>query len=110
LLPYIKTIMSKSKIIAIVGPTASGKTALSIGLAKKHEGEIVSADSRQIYRGIHIGTAKPAPEEMRGIPHYLIEIKNPNEDYTVADYKIAAENAIGDILARNKLPILIGGT
>jgi len=120
----------KPKIIAIVGPTASGKTALSIALAKKFNGEIISADSRQIYREMDIGTAKP-PIETRdkgqgtskngslshvpcltsqGVPHYLIDIKNPDEDYTVAEYKRDAETAITDILQRKKLPILIGGT
>lgn len=98
------------KIIAIVGPTASGKTALSISLAKKYHGEIVSADSRQIYRGMDIGTAKPPISQREDVPHHLIDIKNPDEEYTVADYKNDAVAAIKDILKRNKLPILVGGT
>jgi tRNA dimethylallyltransferase len=98
------------KIIAIVGPTASGKTALSVALAQKYHGEIVSADSRQIYRGMDIGTAKPPVSERDGIPHYLFDIKDPNEEYTVADYKHDAVLAIQDILNKKKLPILVGGT
>ena len=101
---------NKPKIIAIVGPTASGKTALGIALAKKFGGEIVSADSRQIYRGMDIGTAKPTAEERRVIPHHLIDIKDPDEDYTVADYKRDAIAAIDGIVARGNVPLLVGGT
>src|SRR6185369_17141824 len=98
------------KLIAIVGPTASGKTSLSIELARRHGGEIVSADSRQIYRGMDIGTAKPSRDEMRAVPHHLIDICDPGEDYTVADYQRDAARAIADIIARGKLPIVAGGT
>jgi len=98
------------KLIAIVGPTASGKTTLGISLAQKFDGEIVSADSRQIYRGMDIGTAKPTPEERRAIPHHLIDIRDPDEDYTVADYQRDAVTAINDIIARGKVPFLVGGT
>jgi tRNA dimethylallyltransferase len=98
------------RIIAIVGPTASGKTTLAIALAKKFGGEIVSADSRQIYRGMDIGTAKPTAAERRAIPHHLIDIKGPDEDYTVADYQRDAFVAIDDIIARGKFPLLVGGT
>jgi tRNA dimethylallyltransferase len=98
------------KILAIVGPTASGKTALSIELARAFGGEIVSADSRQIYRGMDIGTAKPTHTEMAGVPHHLIDIKNPDEDYAVAEYKRDAVAAIEKILARGTLPIVAGGT
>jgi len=101
---------NKPKIVAIVGPTASGKTALGIALAKKFDGEIVSADSRQIYRGMDIGTAKPTIAERRAIPHHLIDIKNPDEEYTVADYKTDAIAALDDIITRGKLPIIVGGT
>jgi tRNA dimethylallyltransferase len=101
---------NKPSIIAIVGPTASGKTALGITLAKKFGGEIVSADSRQIYRGMDIGTAKPSAAEQHAIPHHLIDIKDPDEDYTVADYKTDATAAINDIIGRGKLPLLVGGT
>lgn len=98
------------KILVIVGPTASGKTALSIKLTKQLNGEIISADSRQIYWGMDVGTAKPTKKEMDSIPHYLIDIKNPNQNYTVADYKKDAIKAIKKILAKGKLPILVGGT
>jgi tRNA dimethylallyltransferase len=96
--------VNKPKIIAIVGPTASGKTALGIALARKFGGEIVSADSRQIYRGMDIGTAKPTTAERRAIPHHLIDIKDPDEEYTVAGYQRDAIAAINDIIARGNLP------
>lgn len=98
------------RIIAIVGPTASGKTALGITLAKTVGGEIVSADSRQIYRGMDIGTAKPTVAERHAVPHHLIDIRNPDEEYTVAEYQRDAIVAVDDILARNKIPFLVGGT
>lgn len=101
---------SKPKLIAIVGPTASGKTTLAIALAKKFDGEIISADSRQIYRGMNIGTAKPTELEMSAVPHCLIDVKDPNEDYTVAEYKIDAIIAINNVIERGHLPILVGGT
>jgi len=101
---------SNPKIIAVVGPTASGKTAMSIALAKKFGGEIVSADSRQVYRGMDIGTAKPIAAEQAAAPHHLIDIKNPDEDYTVADYKADAIAAIKKIIAHGKFPIIVGGT
>ena len=97
-----------NKFIVIVGPTASGKTELSIKLAKKYNAEIVSADSRQIYREMDIGTAKPL--DLREIPHWLLDIKNPNRAYTVAEYKKDAVKIIRDIQKRGKLPILTGGT
>lgn len=97
-------------IVAIVGPTASGKTSLAVALAKKFNGEIVSADSRQIYRGMDIGTAKATPIEQAAIPHHLIDIKNPDEDYTVADYQHDAVTAIRDIISRGHIPFLVGGT
>ncbi len=102
--------VKKPKIIAVVGPTASGKTALGIMLAKKFNGEIVSADSRQVYRGMDIGTAKPTADERRAIPHYLISIKDPNESYTVSEYQRDAIAAINGIAARGKVPLLVGGT
>lgn len=100
----------KPKILAIVGPTASGKTTLAITLAREFNGEVASADSRQIYRGMDIGTAKPTRAELASIPHHLINIKNPDEPYTVADYKTDALFAIEEILRRGKLPIIVGGT
>lgn len=102
--------MKKLRLIAVVGPTASGKTALAIELAERMNGEIVSADSRQIYRGMDIGTAKATAAEQGRARHHLIDIRNPDEEYTVAEYKQDADAAIADITARGKLPILAGGT
>lgn len=102
--------MSKPKVIVIGGPTASGKTALSIFLAKKINGEIISADSMQIYKDMNIGTAKPTVEEMDGIKHYLIDCVSPSVRYSVADFKKDATNAIEDILEKGKTPIIVGGT
>lgn len=106
----ISNMSNRPKLLVIVGPTASGKTALGIALAKKFDGEIVSADSRQIYRDMTIGTGKPTRAEMDGVPHHLIDICDPGKDYNVTDYKRDAVAAINDILARKKLPILLGGT
>lgn len=99
-----------NKVIVIVGPTASGKTALSIELAKKIDGEIVSCDSMQIYKDMNIGSAKPTVDEMQGIKHYMIDIVEPNERFNVAEYKKQAELAIEEILSKGKMPIVIGGT
>lgn len=98
------------KAVFIVGPTASGKTAVSIELAKKFGGEIVSADSMQIYKGIHIASAAPETEEMCGIPHHLIEFLDISSEFSVADYVKAARSCIRDINNRGKLPIIVGGT
>ncbi|MCX6731797.1 MAG: tRNA (adenosine(37)-N6)-dimethylallyltransferase MiaA, partial [Candidatus Parcubacteria bacterium] len=98
------------KLIVIIGPTASGKSALALKLAKRINGEIVSADSRQIYRGMDIGTAKPTKKELKSIPHHLINIKNPNQNYSVGEFKKDAINAINKIIKKGKLPILVGGT
>ena len=100
----------KEKVIVICGPTASGKTSLSIELAKKINGEIVSADSMQIYKDMNIGTAKPDKEEMQGIKHYLIDFVSPDKRYSVADYKKDAKKAIREILKKKKTPIVVGGT
>lgn len=102
--------MEKPTVIVICGPTASGKTALSIELAKKINGEIVSADSMQIYKDMDIGSAKVTHEEMQGINHYLIDQVYPNERYSVANYKQDAKNAIEDIIKKGKTPIVVGGT
>ena len=102
--------MEKQKVIVICGPTASGKTKLSIEIAKKIDGEIVSADSMQIYKEMNIGTAKPTLEEMQGIKHYLLDFVSPNERYSVAEYKKDAINAIEEIIKRKKVPIVVGGT
>ena len=103
-------IENKPKVIVIVGPTASGKTALSIELAKKINGEIVSCDSMQIYKDMDIGSAKPSIEEMQEIKHYMIDIANPDERFSVAEYKKQAEIAIDEILSKGKTPIVVGGT
>ncbi|MBQ9313851.1 MAG: tRNA (adenosine(37)-N6)-dimethylallyltransferase MiaA [Clostridia bacterium] len=100
----------KPKVVVIVGPTASGKTAVSIELAKKINGEIVSADSMQIYKYMDIGTAKPSMEEQNGIKHYMLDVASPNEQFNVARYKELATNAIEEILKKNKTPIIVGGT
>ena len=98
------------KIVVICGPTASGKTALSIALAKAFDGEVVSADSMQIYRGMDIGTAKPTREERAGIPHHMLDVAAPGENYSVSRYVAEATACVEDILARGKLPIVCGGT
>lgn len=100
----------KPKVVVIVGPTASGKTAISIELAKKINGEIISSDSMQIYKDMNIGTAKVTKEEMQGIKHYLVDCVSPEERYTVSDFKKDAENAIEEILNKGKVPIVVGGT
>lgn len=102
--------MQKPKIIAIVGPTASGKTSLSIQIAKKFNGEVISADSRQVYRGMDLGTGKVTQEEMSGIPHHLLDIAEPMEIYTGAEFKRDATTTINKILDQQKLPIVAGGT
>lgn len=98
------------KILVICGPTASGKTALAVELALRHHGEVVSADSMQIYRRMDIGTAKPTREEMRGVPHHMLDVADPEEDFSVARYVDMAAKCVDDILSRGKLPILAGGT
>ena len=100
----------KEKVIVICGPTASGKTSTGIELAKKINGEIISADSMQIYKEMNIGTAKPSEEEMQGIKHYLIDFIHPNERYSVAQFKQDAKNAIKEIISKGKVPIIVGGT
>lgn len=102
--------MAKLSVLAVVGPTASGKTALSVELAKRTDGEIVSADSMQIYKGMDIASAKPTKEEMCGIPHHMMDFLSPETPYSVAQYTEAAAQRIREIAARGKLPILVGGT
>ncbi len=103
-------IIMKQPLIIIAGPTGVGKTGIAIELAERINGEIVGADSMQIYRGMDIGTAKPTREEQARVPHHLIDIRLPNEDFSVADYVEAAAAAISDIAARGNMPILVGGT
>lgn len=102
--------MATGPLIAIVGETASGKTALAIELAEKFDGEIICADSRTVYRGMNIGTAKPTASERSRVPHYLLDVVEPDEPFTVADFKRLANEAIDDIAKRGKLPIMVGGS
>ncbi|MDO8664841.1 MAG: tRNA (adenosine(37)-N6)-dimethylallyltransferase MiaA [Candidatus Liptonbacteria bacterium] len=101
---------SLPKIIVIVGPTASGKTDLAIKIAKKFDGEIISADSRQVYKGMNIGTGKVTKKEMAGIPHHLLDVASPRRTFTVAHYQKLGSAAIKKILSKGKLPIIVGGT
>lgn len=102
--------MKKQKIICVVGPTASGKTGLGIALAKHFDGEVISADSMQIYQDMHIASAAPDASETEGVPHHLVEFLPYGSNYTVADYVEAAREKITDIASRGKLPIIVGGT
>jgi len=105
--------MAKSKkpiVLVIVGTTASGKSDLAVEMAKRFDGEVISADSRQVYRGLNIGTGKITKREMRGISHYLLDVASPKKVFTVVDFKRLAEEKIDDILRRGKLPIIAGGT
>lgn len=102
--------MSLPKLIVILGPTACGKSGLGVSLAQLFHGEIVSADSRQVYRGLDLGTGKITPEEMEGVPHHLLDIISPNEGYSVAQFQRDATAAIDDIISRGKTPFLVGGT
>ena len=97
-------------LLAIVGPTASGKTSLALDIAERHNGEILCADSRTIYKGMDIGTAKPTPEEQARVPHWGLDLVNPGELFTAADFQRYANKAIADIRARGKLPLIVGGT
>ena len=100
----------KVKVVAVCGPTASGKTSLSVALAKQLDGEIICADSMQIYKHLNIGTAKVTTEEMQGIPHHLVGFLEPDIRFSVADYVLLAQECIKEISARGRLPILVGGT
>jgi len=102
--------MSKPQIIVIVGPTASGKSALAVAIAKKFNGEIISADSRQVYKGLDIGSGKITTTEMEGVSHHLLDVTNPEDIFTVVDFKTLATTAINDIISRDHLPIIVGGT
>lgn len=97
-------------ILVIVGPTGIGKTKLSLALAKRFSGEIINGDSMQVYRNLTIGTAKVTPDEMEGIPHHLLDIKDPDEMYTVKDFQTDCRNKIEEIKQRDHLPIVVGGT
>ncbi|XRD25994.1 tRNA (adenosine(37)-N6)-dimethylallyltransferase MiaA [Lysinibacillus fusiformis] len=106
----IENKLQQAEVVAIVGPTASGKTALSIELAKKYNGEIINGDSMQVYKGLDIGTAKITEEEMEGVPHHLLSFLEPTESFSVVDYQKLVRAKIADIQARHKLPIIVGGS
>ncbi len=105
-----ESLTEKEKVVVIIGPTAVGKTELSIKLAKKLNAEIISGDSMQIYRGMDIGTAKITEEEMDGVVHHLIDIKNPDESFSVAEFQKLVREKMRDITSRGKLPMIVGGT
>jgi tRNA dimethylallyltransferase len=109
-IPSFGTKDMKPKIIVIVGPTASGKSDLAVKIAKEKNGEIISADSRQVYKGLNIGSGKITKREMQGVPHFLLDVANPKKVFTVADFKRLGQKAIEDILSRGKTPIIVGGT
>ena len=102
--------LQKPKILVVVGPTASGKSDLAVHLAKKFGGEVISADSRQVYKGLNIGTGKVTKKEMAGIPHLLLDVVSPAKQYSVAEYQRDANAAIANIVRIGKLPIICGGT
>lgn len=102
--------MKSIQVIAIVGPTASGKTALGVQVALQNGGEVISADSRQVYRGLDLGTGKVTQEEARGVPHHLIDVADPQEQFSVADFVHLGRAAISEIAARGNIPIIVGGT
>ena len=100
----------KPKVLVILGPTTSGKSSLGINLAKIFNGQVISADSRQVYKGLDIGTGKVTKKEMQGVPHYLLDVADPKNIFNVSDFKKLAEIAIAEIIQKNKLPIIVGGT
>ncbi len=105
-----KKFKSKTKLITIVGPTSSGKSDVAVLMAKAINGEIISADSRQVYVGMNIGTGKVTKKEMSGIKHHMLDIANPKQTFTVSDFKKLAENAINEIISKEKIPLICGGT
>lgn len=104
------SLSKKNTVIAVVGPTCSGKTSLSVGLGLKYDGEVIACDSRTIYRFMDIGTAKPTIQERRGIPHHMLDVVDPDRVYTVAEFQKEGTAALNDIFARGKVPIVCGGT
>ena len=102
--------MKKMPLVVLFGPTASGKTKLAVEMAKLLDGEVVTADSMQVYRHMNIGTAKPTVEEMEGVPHHLIDIAEPDENYSLARYAETAHKCIKDVISRGKMPVMAGGT
>lgn len=99
-----------SPLIVVVGPTASGKSALAMRIAQAHNGEIIAADSRTVYRGMDIGTAKPTSQDQELVPHHLIDVRDPDEPFSAAEFKELANQAINDVASRGRLPIMVGGT
>lgn len=97
-------------MLIILGPTATGKSALAIKLAKKFKGEVISADSRQVYKGLNVGTGKVTKKEMEGVPHHLLDVADPKKQFSASEYKTLAENSLRYIVAKSKLPIIAGGT
>ncbi|HTH71816.1 MAG TPA: tRNA (adenosine(37)-N6)-dimethylallyltransferase MiaA [Candidatus Pristimantibacillus sp.] len=104
------SIANDPSLVVIVGPTASGKSALAVNLAKRFNGEIIAADSRTVYRGMDIGTAKPSMNDRTAVPHHLLDIVNPDDSFTVADFQRLAKRAVVDIAARGRVPFLVGGS
>ena len=102
--------MNRPKCIIIAGPTATGKTSISVALARAFDGEVVNADSMQVYRGMDIGTAKPTPEEQNGIPHHLLDVVDPDEEFNAAIYRSRALPVISDVVSRGKTCFVTGGT
>ena len=98
------------RLVAVVGPTAAGKSALAVEVARKFDGEIINADSRLLYRGLDVGTAKPTPEERRGVPHHLVDILSPDDSYSLATFLDHSRRLIDAITSRGRLPVLVGGT
>lgn len=108
--PSVDAAVPLRPLIVLLGPTASGKSALAVPVARQLNGEIINADSRQIYQGMDIGTAKPTPEERAAVPHHLLDIVAPDETFTLAQYQEAAYGTIAEVHARDRLPLLVGGT
>ena len=102
--------MEKSKVLVVLGPTACGKSDLAVDIALTHNGEVISADSRQVYKGLTIGTGKITKKETQGIKHHLLDVADPKKTFTVTDFKMLGEKALQIILTKNKLPIICGGT
>ena len=105
-----KSSKNSSKILVILGPTATGKSGLAVKLARKYKGEVISADSRQVYKDLDIGTGKITKKEMRGVPHHMLDIVSPKKVFTVSEWKEKTEKIIKNIISRGKLPIICGGT
>jgi tRNA dimethylallyltransferase len=106
----MEPVADDTPLVVVLGPTASGKTVLALDLAERYNGEIIAADSRTVYKGVDIGTAKPTPEEQRRVPHHLIDVATPDQQFTAADFQRLARAPIIDIASRGRLPLLVGGS